>query len=411
MTSKDNNSFNLLIDEDDEDIINKDIIYEEEYDDDDNDKKDIINKDKDKDDDDNEEYNEDILNDENDIIYEEHMNNDKKYDYNNPFKKQVWKKKENIYCNNCGKYGHLYKKCYDPITSYGIICINLNNPKIYNFFISKYKFPNNSYILKNICINKYIQKNITCNNRKDLDIFEKKISENTEYLIVRRKYTYNYIHIIRGLYDIDLENIIKSINLLTEIEYNNILTLDFDILWENIWENSILKNNSYDYKKAKDRFELLKTYIIPQINHKIKIIYNYPEWGLPKGKRNNNESNIECAQREFEEETGITSNDYELLDRLYPLIENIKGSNGINYKHVYYISILKPSFNTLDIKIEENNNFSEIGDIGLYNIDKIKDIIRKYNTERIDILNNINIFLTYNTRYFEKFYYENKLLN
>ena len=91
------------------------------------------------------------------------------------FKKIIWKKKENIYCNNCGRIGHTYKKCYEPILSYGIICIDLNNPKIDEFSISKYKFPNNIQQLKNICIIKYIQKNISCNNKKDLDIYDERI--------------------------------------------------------------------------------------------------------------------------------------------------------------------------------------------------------------------------------------------
>ena len=221
--------------------------------------------------------------------------------------------------------------------------------------------------------------------------------------MVRRKHTYNYIHLIRGGYELNIEQIIKSINLLTFNEYNKLLTLPFEDLWKDIWEENALKfslNN--DFKQLKEQFNFLQKYIIPQIKHKIKIIYDIPEWGFPKGKRNNNESNIECAQREFEEETGISKDDYELLDRLYPLNENIKGSNGINYKHIYYIGILKPTFNST--KINLTNQHFEIGDIGLYNINKLQTIIRSYNTERIDIINSIKLFLTYNTRYFEKFY-------
>ena len=39
---------------------------------------------------------------------------------------KLWKKKDSIFCNNCGKYGHTYKKWFDPITSYGIICFKIN---------------------------------------------------------------------------------------------------------------------------------------------------------------------------------------------------------------------------------------------------------------------------------------------
>jgi 8-oxo-dGTP pyrophosphatase MutT (NUDIX family) len=352
----------------------------------------------------------DIVYDDTDTEYQYDTNNSyKKFNFNAPFKKNTWKKKEVIYCNNCGKYGHIYKKCFDPITSYGIICIDLNNPNINKFFATKYKFPLDIQQLKNICINKYIQKNISCNNKKDLDFFEQKMEKNNRYLMVRRKYTFNYIHIIRGLYDLELESIVKSINLLTKDEYDNLQTHDFDTLWNNIWNHTTSqKNYGNEYDRAKEQFNLLKNYILPQISHKINVTYSVPEWGFPKGKRNNLESNIECAKREFEEETGLTSSDYELLDRLYPLYENIKGSNGINYRHIYYIAILNSSFNSANLIVNNKGQFAEIGDIGLFNVKSVENIVRKYNTEKVEIIRNLNLFLTYNTRYFEKFYHENK---
>jgi 8-oxo-dGTP pyrophosphatase MutT (NUDIX family) len=330
-------------------------------------------------------------------------------------KKQTWKKKDNLYCNNCGKYGHTYRRCYEPITSYGIICLNLNNynlntqnKNMYDFFVSKYKFPENSQLLKNICVNKYIQKNISCNNRKDLDLYDNKVSKNIELLMVRRKQTYNYIHLIRGIYELEIENIIRSINLLTNTEYTKLTTNTFDELWEDIWGSNAFKPEFiYDYLKAKEQFHFFKEYLLPQINYRINITYKVPEWGFPKGKRNNLESNFDCAKREFEEETGLNESNYELLDRLYPLVENIKGSNGINYKHVYYVALLKNTPKIPNIKIGNNSNQNfEIGDIGSFNIDHTLHILRDYNIERKEIINILKLFFTYNTRYFERFYHE-----
>jgi len=31
--------------------------------------------------------------------------------------------KKTFYCSNCGKYGHNVKKCEEPTTSLGIICV------------------------------------------------------------------------------------------------------------------------------------------------------------------------------------------------------------------------------------------------------------------------------------------------
>lgn len=322
-------------------------------------------------------------------------------------KKQVWKKREYLYCSNCGKHGHIHKKCYEAILSYGIICINLNNKKIYDFFLSKYKFPDNIQQLKNICVNKYILKNVSCNNRKDLDIYENKILNTVEYLMVRRKFTYNYIYIIRGMYDLNLELIIKSINLLTKSEYQKIITLEFDVLWMDIWGDNGFKTTFLnEYNHAKEQMKFLKNFIIPQIQHKINVVFDNPEWGFPKGKRNNDETNLDCAKREFEEETGLTENNYILLDRLFPLVETIKGSNDVNYKHVYYIALFNKDMDINKIKMDKIKPNFEIGDIGLYNINNSIEVLRDYNLERKELINNLKLFFTYNTRYYEKFYHD-----
>ena len=65
----------------------------------------------------------------------------------------------NIICNNCGKRGHVYNNCPEPITSYGIIIFRFinNNPEILminrknslcyiEFIRGKYNIYNSNYI-------------------------------------------------------------------------------------------------------------------------------------------------------------------------------------------------------------------------------------------------------------------------
>ena len=49
---------------------------------------------------------------------------------------------------------------------------------------------------------------------------------------------------------------------------------------------------------------------------------------------------MNCAIREFSEETGvdISSASSEILKVIKPINENFVGSNGVNYRHIYYIS-------------------------------------------------------------------------
>jgi ADP-ribose pyrophosphatase YjhB (NUDIX family) len=63
-----------------------------------------------------------------------------------------------------------------------------------------------------------------------------------------------------------------------------------------------------------------------------------PEWGFPKGRRNmSKESGLECALRELREETGIKQNIAEVL-KVKPFEEVFTGSNGVRYKHIYYVA-------------------------------------------------------------------------
>ena len=45
-------------------------------------------------------------------------------------KKKCKKKKANIkkslYCGNCGKGGHLYRNCTEPITSFGLVNVKID---------------------------------------------------------------------------------------------------------------------------------------------------------------------------------------------------------------------------------------------------------------------------------------------
>ena len=61
--------------------------------------------------------------------------------------------------------------------------------------------------------------------------------------------------------------------------------------------------------------------------------------GVSKGRRNLYETDIDCAKREFEEETGLKPFQYNLVS-IKSFNESFFGSNNIRYKHVYYLGEL-----------------------------------------------------------------------
>ena len=120
--------------------------------------------------------------------------------------------------------------------------------------------------------------------------------------------------------------------------------------------------------------------------------YEMSEWEFPKGKKNKNEKNYECAMRELEEETNIKSTDYELIENIMPIIENFTGENDIRYRNIYYIGICK---NTDNIRVNSDNihQKNEIRDVKIVTKEKAKSLLRKYNTSKYETLDYIFDFI------------------
>ncbi len=309
-----------------------------------------------------------------------------------------------IYCGNCGKKGHVYKNCYKPIISLGIMCIKYDNLDI-NQIMQINKNQNKIF-------NRYtVMPLLNDENVKNI------IDNNLKFLMVCRKHSLGYIEFIRGNYNLDNYRDIDYINnifkMMTKKEVQNIKILNFDDLWNNLW---ILKESNVSHKKEYDqskfKFYKLKDGITFKYNNIEKHVdlnyfiqysnnYNEPDWEFPKGRRNIKEEDLPCAIREFEEETSYNKNDYKLLD-LKPISEIFMGNNGINYKHTYYLA---QCFNNNNITIDENNIYQqiEISDIKWFSFSEATDKIRDYSVRRKEILNKV-----YNMIYFNIYHYLKK---
>jgi 8-oxo-dGTP pyrophosphatase MutT (NUDIX family) len=312
-----------------------------------------------------------------------------------------------IFCLNCGKIGHLSKKCLCPIISVGIICIKLNIINIdLNMIIGYSKKIQNNYLFSIDEINKLkkIKKSIDNINLDDYDNF-------VEYLLIRRRNSLNYVEFIRGKYDINnLDYIEKTINFITNPEKEMIKNNNFDTLWVDLWGNN---NNNSEYKESMEKFNLLKSgYYIKKndINLFIKLedlinnsIYNFtePEWGFPKGRRNIKEKNIDCAKREFQEETTIINNDINIVN-IIPVEEVFIASNNLKYKHIYYVGEIRNKNIELKVDNDNINQKMEIGDIKWFKFNDSLKIIREYNIEKKNILYNLHINIKYLIKNFKK---------
>jgi ADP-ribose pyrophosphatase YjhB (NUDIX family) len=284
-------------------------------------------------------------------------------------------------CSNCSKNGHDYKHCNEPITSWGIILV-----KIVNSPITNKKELKNSIELENkdgIKINSRDELTNVCN-----------FMNNIKFLLVRRKHSLGYCEFIRGRYIKDnINGIIYLFQQMTPEEISKLKDNDFDTLWNDFWGESEKNIYKKDYIESKQNFEDLKNKIGVELGldfyvNNVKSFYMMPEWGYPKGRKKRGESDFNCAIREFCEETGYKKEDIKIISDVKPIIENMIGTNGVSYKHIYYLA--EDISNNVVSKNTITSN--EIGDIRYFSYEEADQILREYHIEKRNITKNIFMY-------------------
>jgi ADP-ribose pyrophosphatase YjhB (NUDIX family) len=298
-------------------------------------------------------------------------NNNNNYINNNDYEKIITIKK-NLYCTNCNKKGHIYKSCLEPVISNGIIGIYIENLK-----------KENIDDLEN-----FLSLNLNnCFKYKKLNNKPKNYSNNIKFLMIQRKNSLGYLEFMRGRYDVNNnQNINYIFEQMTQNEITDILNKEFDLLWNDLWDENNIKNKNHykEYITSKQKFYELKLNKTDFLNN-LKPKFSFNEWGFPKGRRELYESDIICAIREFEEETNIKENMYNLLESCNKIKENLIGTNGINYLHNYYLAILNSEkINNIDTKNRE------IGNIQFMSFEECIDTIRPYHINKIKIIKLLN---------------------
>lgn len=281
-----------------------------------------------------------------------------------------------VFCVNCGKMGHYFKKCYEPITSCGLICFNLDQVLEGNIveIIQDY------LVHKTVDIPEFNYSNLK--NLSKFDEFKSKI----KFLMIRRKHSLSYIEFIRGRYDLNYESILELFNLMSIEEVKKIKENTFDFLWSDLWKETA--NNKIYHKEfllAKEKYDVVIKEFYDSLKENSKP-YNSPEWGFPKGKRNNFEKNLNCAVREFQEETGFNNNNFNLFERINPINEVFYGTNKLKYLHIYYLSY--SSYN--EFNLTDNN---EVGEIGWFTFDQVIGLFREYQVSKVKLVYQVYYFL------------------
>lgn len=258
-------------------------------------------------------------------------------------------------CSNCGEIGHNYFKCMNPILSAGIIAFRRDRGKI-------------------------------------------------EYLIIRRKDTLAYAYFIRGKYVLHNKFFLQHlIDVMTESEKKNILERDFNELWDELWGENILyisekkeqlnisKNKLNELKTGCNKKDKNISFNLKELVESSKTNWIEPEWGFPKGKKEYfKETELQCALREFEEETGYSNNKLNIIKNIQPFIEYFIGSNYKTYKHIYFLAEYHPLYSN-DIK--KSFQKTEVSAIQWVTLEEAIEKFRLYDIDRIEIIKRVDKIL------------------
>lgn len=207
-----------------------------------------------------------------------------------------------------------------------------------------------------------------------------------QFLLIRRKDSLSFVEFIRGKYShVDEEYISGLLRNMTQTEQERVLTCTFEELWHHIWgESSTVKSHKSNYDASEKRFHMLKG-VLPRLVAANPSPWTEPEWGFPKGRRDPHESDLHCAVREFQEETGLRRHEFQVIQNTYSISETFFGSNHVRYCHKYYLAIC-PSETQVQFHTHNIHMTREIGDIQWCSLDDAITKIRPDNVEKREIL-------------------------
>jgi 8-oxo-dGTP pyrophosphatase MutT (NUDIX family) len=188
-----------------------------------------------------------------------------------------------------------------------------------------------------------------------------------------------------------IQNIVDEMSL---SEKERILTEPFEKLWIEMWggETSNIQYKNEELVSPK-KMDIIRngviidddTITLKNIVEKSTTRWSEPEWEFPKGRRNNKEKDLDCALREFEEETGISRNKISVVENILPFEEIFIGTNYKSYKHKYFLAYMNNLNEDLD-----NYQVTEVSKIEWKTYNICLESIRPYNLEKKKLITNIN---------------------
>jgi 8-oxo-dGTP pyrophosphatase MutT (NUDIX family) len=236
-------------------------------------------------------------------------------------------------------------------------------------------------------------------------VFKKQPSQEIRFLMIQKKYTPEYIELIRGRYydtegNLNYQYLLLLIHNLPLIERNYINKYEFNHLWNHVWQwdgtdERVLVNQ----KECEVKFNRLKqgyqferygliSFQLLFTNNPTTIIE--PDWELPKGRRRPNENDLSCAIRECCEETSIAESDFKIYGHVKPFQEKFTGVNQIRYCNSYYVGELTNYDKRIYYDPSHKEQNKEIRKIGWFTESEIFQLVNPLCDYRLKMLHDVH---------------------
>lgn len=165
-----------------------------------------------------------------------------------------------------------------------------------------------------------------------------RLGSDLRVLLCNRRDTYRYIMLLNGIWSNE-HHIRELIQSMTQEERDRIVKYSFDELWDDLYVDHSLRVyvNRRPRNKYLDKEKFIKSEaasLSPQECHTPMKM-----WEFSKGKKENNETNMECARREFEEETRLDSRLLRFVNAA-PVGIQFTGTDRRQYEVFYYVAEL-----------------------------------------------------------------------
>jgi 8-oxo-dGTP pyrophosphatase MutT (NUDIX family) len=306
------------------------------------------------------------------------------------------------FCINCGKNNHIFTQCNEPYSSYGVICFHKSKNVVTGSFVPRVMMVCRKH---SVYYTEFLRGKYDVNNTEYLVKLFSRMTESEVDFICK---TTNF-ELLRA--DLGLDSINRRAFRLeyetSELKFNYILNLGILNTVINsinrIFNRTFQVNFSSRTGNASILEELQQTNTaeraatIPNEEH--GVMYTEPEWEIPKGKRQNKETDLQCAVREFSEETGLSADNIRIYKNVVPLEEIYTGINGIEYKHIYFIgeildipkSLMLTSSNGQvvdghEFKTVNHEQEAEVSRVKLMDIGEILQNVRSFHVSKRSIL-------------------------